>query len=86
MDIQTFLKDAPRGTAAAMANRIGVHPVMVSQWVSGAKAIPLDRCAPIEAATDGAVTRRDLRPNDWWIHWPELVTEDHPAPDTAKAA
>ena len=28
---------------------------------------------PIERATEGAVTRRDLRPNDYQIHWPELT-------------
>lgn len=29
----------------------------------------------IERATNGAVTRRDLRPDDWHLIWPELATE-----------
>lgn len=29
---------------------------------------------PIERATQGAVTRRDLRSDDYLIHWPELAT------------
>lgn len=30
-------------------------------------------CVSIERATDGAVTRRDLRPDDWHLIWPELA-------------
>lgn len=29
-------------------------------------------CVAIERATGGAVTRKDLRPNDWQDIWPEL--------------
>lgn len=29
-------------------------------------------CVSIEQATDGAVTRKDLRPDDWQKIWPEL--------------
>jgi len=53
---------------------------MVSQWASATKPVPFERCTAIEVATDGAVTRRDLRPLDWHEHWPELVDADHPAP------
>lgn len=73
--------DEQRGRGAALAAALGVSPVMVSQWASGVKSpIPLERCRPIEAATEGAVTRRDLRPDDWDVHWPELVTPEFPAP------
>lgn len=33
---------------------------------------------PIERATEGAVTRRDLRPEDYLIHWPELAKAHTP--------
>jgi len=35
--------------------------------------VPVERCVAIERATKGAVTRRDLRPNDWLQIWPELA-------------
>ena len=35
--------------------------------------MPIERCAAIERATAGAVTRRDLRPHDWHLIWPELI-------------
>jgi len=32
-------------------------------------------CVAIERATGGVVTRKDLRPDDWWKIWPELVED-----------
>lgn len=49
---------------------------MVSQWASGLKEVPVDRCTAIELATAGKVMRWDLRPQDWHRHWPELVGRD----------
>lgn len=43
-------------------------------------AVPIEHCVAIERLTAGAVTRRDLRPGDWYRIWPELVTAEHPAP------
>ena len=34
--------------------------------------IPIVRCVQIEKLTNGAVTRKDLRPDDWHEIWPEL--------------
>lgn len=31
-----------------------------------------ENCVALELATDGLITRKDLRPNDWWMLWPEL--------------
>lgn len=33
-------------------------------------------CVRIERVTGGAVTRRDLRPDDWHQIWPELVDQE----------
>lgn len=85
MNLSDYVK-AERGRGAAVALRVGVHPVMVSQWASGVKPVPAERCAAVEQATAGAVTRRDLRPNDWWRIWPELVTAEHPIPAEARDA
>jgi DNA-binding transcriptional regulator YdaS (Cro superfamily) len=88
MQLKTYLADNPRGTGAALARALGVHPVMVSQWSVGAKAVPLERCADMERATSGAVSRWDLRPADWPRYWPELIgTAGAPAvPMTAEAS
>lgn len=41
--------------------------------ISGEKKVPFTQCMPIERATGGAVTRRDLMPDTYLIHWPELA-------------
>jgi len=61
-----------RGRAAALAAALKVRPVMVHMWAHGKKPVPVARCAQIEEATSGAVTRVDLRPDDYGIYWPEL--------------
>jgi DNA-binding transcriptional regulator YdaS (Cro superfamily) len=63
-----------------LARRIGVTQSAVSNWRARGAPVPVDHCATIEKAVGGAVTRRDLRPDDWWKVWPELVTAEHPAP------
>ena len=75
-----------RGRGSAVARAIGVHPVMISQWIGGVKQVPLDRCVDIERATDGAVRRWDLRPDDWHRIWPELIEVDGAPEVPAKAA
>ena len=45
------------------------------QWHRGIRPVPTARVVEIERATDGAVTRKELRPNDWHLIWPELKDE-----------
>ena len=51
-----------------MASKIGVSTPTVSQWISGKRQIPSERCTQIEFATDGTVTVEELRP-DLLSHW-----------------
>lgn len=74
------------GGQSALAEKLGLSPQAVYQWAKGSRPVPPDRCVDIERVTAGAVTRRDLRPADWHRIWPELVTEDHPAPTSEVAA
>ena len=62
-----------RGAQSALAAKLSITPVLVSQWANEARPVPPERCVEIEKATDGAVTRKDLRPNDWERIWPELA-------------
>ena len=51
------------GGVTALAEKLGVRQSVVSNWrTRGDKPrVPAERCIAIEAATDGAVTRHDLR-------------------------
>ncbi len=51
------------GGVSRLARAIGVTPPSVHQWLRGSRPIPPAQCIPIETATNGAVTRYDLRPD-----------------------
>ena len=70
-------------TAVDLANKLSVTPGFVCQLRSGFRPVPIDRCVPIEQATSGLVTRKDLRPKDWHKIWPELAQQEN---DSEKAA
>lgn len=71
------------GSQRALSDALDVTPATVNQWASGIRPVPIERCPAIELATAGEVTRRDLRPNDWWLIWPELVTEEFKVPESS---
>ncbi|MVW72155.1 YdaS family helix-turn-helix protein [Bordetella sp. 15P40C-2] len=75
MKLSDYLK-AERGRLATLARDIGAPISNTSEWASGRRPVPVERCADIERATDGAVTRRDLRPHDWARIWPELAEKE----------
>lgn len=56
-----------------MAEACGVSATNVYQWSRGIRPVPVEHCAAIEAATLGAITRQELRPDDWAYIWPELA-------------
>ena len=76
MDLNTYLKTHKQ---VELARVLGVTQGAVHQWANGLTAVAIERCVPIERATGGAVTRRDLRPNDWQDIWPELAEKQTPA-------
>jgi DNA-binding transcriptional regulator YdaS (Cro superfamily) len=49
------------GTANELARRLGLFPQHVNNWKT--RGVPAARCIDIELATDGVVTRYDLRPD-----------------------
>ncbi|MAK55443.1 MAG: hypothetical protein CML17_06330 [Pusillimonas sp.] len=72
----------PNVRASELARSLGVSSAVVYQWRVKKRPVPLEYCASIERATDGAVTRRDLRPDDWQEIWPEIAQP----PTTTEAA
>lgn len=71
MKLIDFLKK--RGQQSWLAKKIGVTDSCLCDWKKGRFSIPEKRAVAIEHATNGAVTRKDLRPHDWWDIWPELA-------------
>lgn len=63
------------GGQASLAKLLGVSPPTVNQWIMGVRPVPVERCAAIESVTGGAITRQELRPDDWAAIWPELAAK-----------
>lgn len=61
------------GSVAALGRKVGVKKAAAHQWLKD-RSVPIKHCGPIEEATGGAVMRWELRPDDWYVIWPELVT------------
>lgn len=61
MKLADYLREAGV-TQAEFALQVGVTQGRVSQWLAG-QTITAERCAAIEAATNGRVSRADLRPD-----------------------
>jgi DNA-binding transcriptional regulator YdaS (Cro superfamily) len=51
------------GTQRALADLLDIHPSMISQISAGRRKVPASICRKIEEATNGKVTRYDLRPD-----------------------
>ena len=73
-----------RGRTQALARDLDVSGSLITHWAALRKAVSAERCVPIERATDNAVRRWDLRPDDWHCIWPELIGADG-APDVPTA-
>jgi len=76
MKLSEYLASPGALTVGELRIRAGIpSDAQIRQWQHGyAKRRPgPTHCVAIERATDGSVTRRDLRPDDWHLIWPELV-------------
>lgn len=73
MEILKKWLSGERGRGVRLAACLGVPPSFVAKMASGEKSVPLEHASAIEKFTGCAVTRRDIRPDDWQDIWPELA-------------
>lgn len=95
--LREYLKTLPKpGGVAEFALRLGISWVYLYQLAARQDGrVPSTKLAwRIEKESGFAVRRWDLRPDDWWEEWPDLVgAEGAPTvpaladgPDAARAA
>lgn len=85
---------SPASTAARKAVRLLGGPVKVAkrfglpnyqtvqQWCRN--GVPTPYCTAVEKALEGRVMRWDLRPEDWWRVWEDLIGQPG-APEVAES-
>ena len=54
------------GGNSKLSKLLSVRPPTVSQWISGVRQVPIERCIQIEDVTKGQVRCEDLRPDINW--------------------
>lgn len=89
MNLSEYFAQPGSLSVSELRVRAGVpSDAQIRQWQHGysnRRPGPV-HCVAIERATAGAVTRRDLRPDDWHLIWPELIgKEGAPAIESARA-
>lgn len=64
------------GGATVLAKELGVSVNTISEWATAKRPVPIIRAVEIEELTAGIVTRKQLRPDDWYQIWPDLRDPD----------
>lgn len=77
MNLHSWIS-AQRGRQTSLASALGIKPPTVSEWCSGIKRVPVERCAVVESFSGGAVTCETLRPDVAWARIPD-ASWPHPA-------
>jgi DNA-binding transcriptional regulator YdaS (Cro superfamily) len=75
MDLAQFFLENPAVKQAEFARAIDVSPSILHQWIKKIRPVAIQHVMAIETETGGAVTRKDLRPDDWQKIWPEEPAE-----------
>jgi len=70
MELSKYLE---KTSQTIFAEALGVSQGAVWQWASGKTPPSPEKALAIERATDGKVTRQELRPTDFWRIWPDLT-------------
>lgn len=70
--------DAPERREIAAS--VGVDEQYLYQCLTGRKDMRTNEAVRVERESNGRLRRWDLRRNDWWEHWPELVGADGAPP------
>lgn len=82
----TALLDWLKTAGDEAVKRTGTTRAYLRQIGYGNKTATPIVATSVERETDQKITRKDLRPDDWNLIWPELLAERTPDPPAKKAA
>lgn len=64
-----------KGNGVALATALEIAPSYLSQMAHGLRPVPPVTAVEIERLTKGAVSRKETRPDDWALIWPDLAEQ-----------
>lgn len=73
MELRTYLNGLPPDEQASFATHCGTSVGYMRKAISTGQRLGADLCVAIERESKKAVTRQELRPDDWQKFWPELA-------------
>lgn len=65
--------DMPANERIALAAKAGVNEQYLYQCLSGRRDMRVKLAVHVVRCSGDRVKRWDLRQNDWWEQWPELI-------------
>lgn len=72
MELKHFLSQMTMEERKSFAESVGTSAGHLANVSYGYKPLDEKVCVAIEQTTAGAVSRQELRPDDWHLIWPEL--------------
>lgn len=74
------------GGPTKVAAALSVTAQAVCFWRDGKRRLPVEYIPTLERLAGFAVRRWQIRPNDWWLIWPELIGTEGAPPVPAEEA
>lgn len=75
MQFKTYFFGLSPQDRKGFAEKVGTSAGHLTNHAYGYTPLAPAVCVLVEKESDGAVTRQELRPDDWAAIWPELVTD-----------
>ncbi len=79
MTLQQYLNSLTTEQQAIFARASSTSIGYLRKVCSTGKPLGAQICSLVEMASNGQVTRQDLRPDDWHLIWPELAQKEEVA-------
>lgn len=73
MELKTYLSTLDVLKRDDLARNCGTTRGHLQNICYGLRTCSAELATALERESGGAITRRDLRPDDWHLIWPELV-------------
>lgn len=71
-ELKSFFSSLSKDEKTDFATKCGTSVGYLTVSISRKQLFKAELCVVIERVTNGLVTRKNLRPNDWAAVWPEL--------------